>query len=69
MTKVLYNGTYIELCDELEPGYKELDMLNPVEEKNDYLEKTIEFDPINLDDTQEFDLDDTQEYNLGDIHE
>lgn len=58
MTKVLYNGEYIELKDELEPGYLELDLLT--ESIND-LEDTIEIKNINLEDTKEF--------NLGDLNE
>ena len=30
MTKVMYNGNLIELADELEEGFAELDMLNPL---------------------------------------
>ena len=69
MTRVLYNGEYIELCDELEKGYKELDLLEP---KENNLEDTIELKKINLEDTQEFNFDElenTKEINLGDINE
>ena len=44
MIKVLYNGEYIELEDEIEKGSKELDML--IDE--DDLEETQEFN-IDLD--------------------
>lgn len=68
MTKVLYNGEYIELCDELEKGYEELDLL---ESKKDNLEDTIELKKINFEDTQEFnfnELEDTKEIDLGDFN-
>lgn len=58
MTKVFYNGEYIELADELEPGYLELDLLT--KNKND-LEDTIEIKNINLEDTIEFNLGDNNE--------
>lgn len=68
MTKVIYNGKEIELIDELEDGYMELDILTNDEEniklENDgdiNLEDTIELKPINLEDTQEF--------KIGDIYE
>ena len=57
MTRVLYNGEYIELKDELEPGYKELDSLtNKKDEEN-----KNESPQINLEDTKEFDLGDLNE--------
>lgn len=71
MTKVLYNGEYIDLCDELEPGYKELDILTDIDEDKRDLEDTMEMKSINLDDTLEFkirDLNDTQELDLGEIN-
>lgn len=58
MVKVLYNGNYIELKDELEPGYAELDLLS-----ND--------NDVNLEDTQElkFDnLENTKEWDFGDLN-
>lgn len=51
MTKVLYNGEFIDLKDELEPGYLELDLLT---KKENNLENTIEIKNINLEDTIEF---------------
>ncbi len=60
MTVVKYHGTDIELCDELEPGYRELDLITKEERVND------------LDDTKEIKLDsleDTQIINIGDNHE
>ena len=68
MTKLLYKGKYIELQDELEPGYKELDMLDT--EKN--LDDTIEITPLDLTDTLELNLEElknTQELKLGDLNE
>jgi len=60
--KVLYNGEYIELKEELEPGYEELDLHIINEEKNESndknLEDTIEIKPINLEETQTFELGD-----------
>lgn len=60
--KVLCNGEYIELQEELEPGYEELDLHIINEEKNEIdekkLENTIEIKPINLEDTQTFELGD-----------
>lgn len=70
MTKVLYYGKEIELIDELESGYMELDLLT--EEIERKLEDTIELEPINLQDTIELNLDsleDTHEMKLGDFHE
>lgn len=61
MTKVMYNGKIIELSDELEEGFAELDMLNPSKINNEELENTIELNPINLVDTKEL--------FLGDINE
>ena len=61
MAKVLYNGNYIELKDELEPGYKELDLLTDVKSDLDDLEDTIVIDSINLEDTQKLDLGDLNE--------
>ncbi len=69
MAKVLYNGEYIELKDELEPGCKELDMLT--NEQNN-LEDTIELSSINLEDTMKINVDDlenTQELDLSDMNE
>ena len=60
MTKVIYNGKEIELIDELEDGYMELDMLIN-DDKINKLEDTIELKTINLEDTQEF--------QFGDIYE
>ena len=60
MTVVKYHGTDSEVCDELEPGYRELDLITKVERVND------------LDDTKEIKLDsleDTQIINIGDNHE
>lgn len=54
MTKVLYSGKIIELVDELEEGFAELDLLNP----RKTLEDTIELENINLD-----------KYNNGDTYE
>ena len=61
MTKVMYNGKIIELSDELEEGFAELDMLNPLKKNGDDLENTIELKPINLEDTMELFLGDTNE--------
>ncbi len=72
MTKVLLNGEYIELVDELEPGYLELDKLTDEDLGIDNQEDTIEINPINLEDTQEFvfpDLSSTQEIPVGDNNE
>lgn len=72
MRKVLYNGEYIELNDELERGSVELDMLTNGEENQDNLEDTIELKSVNLEDTIELkvsDLVDTQEIIIGEIHE
>ena len=72
MTKVIYNSKEIELVDELEDGYMELDMLTDNDKKTNNLDDTMELKPVNLEDTMEIkviDLDDTQELNFGDIHE
>lgn len=61
MTKVMYNGNLIELSDELEEGFAELDMLNPLKKNSEDLENTIELKPINLEDTMELFLGDTNE--------
>ncbi|MBQ9853560.1 MAG: hypothetical protein IJO57_00820 [Bacilli bacterium] len=61
MTKVMYNGNLIELSDELEEGFAELDMLNPLKKNREDLENTIELKPINLEDTMELFLGDTNE--------
>ena len=61
MTKVMYNGKIIELADELDDGFEELDMLNPLKKNSEDLENTIELKPINLEDTLEFFLGDTNE--------
>lgn len=60
MTKVKYNGEYIELCDELEPGYLELDLLTE-EDKVDELEDTKEFNFNSLEDTQILNVGDNDE--------
>ena len=68
MTKVLYNGEYIELEDELEEGYKELELLMP---KKTDLDDTMELKKINFDDTQEFNFDElenTKEIDLGELN-
>ena len=70
MGKLLYNGEYIEVDDELEKGYKELDLLD-TSNKEEGLENTIEMKSINLDNTLELekmDLENTQEIELGDIN-
>ncbi len=72
MTKVLYNGKEIELDDDFEPGFMELDMLTPEEQEDRKLEDTMELQPVNLEDTMELDisdLEDTQELDLGEINE
>lgn len=72
MTKVMYNGKEIELVDELEVGYMELDMLTNDDKLFNNLEDTIELKPLNLEHTMEFDvssLENTQELDLGDIYE
>lgn len=61
MSKVMYNGNLIELSDELEEGFAELDMLNPLKKNSDDLENTIELKPINLEDTMELFFGDTNE--------
>lgn len=61
MTKVMYNGNLIELADELEEGFAELDMLNPLKKNIEDLENTIELKPINLEDTMELFFSDTNE--------
>ena len=43
MTKVMYNGNLIELADELEEGFVELDMLNPLKKNNEDLEKAKKY--------------------------
>lgn len=64
MTKVMYNGKYVELQDELEPGFLELDILNGAENQKDNTENNLEDTKIlNL-----FDLDDTQELKFGDLN-
>lgn len=71
MTKVMYNGNEIELLDELEVGYRELDMLTDKTNIEENLEDTIELKKINLENTVEFnvkDLEDTQDLELGDIN-
>ena len=60
MTKVLYDGKYIELKDELEPGYKELDLINEKDEKTN---KSNEYE------SKDIDLDDTIEINLENENE
>ena len=65
MREVTYNDKQTELDDELEPGYKELDLFMP----RNNLEDTIELKKINLEDTIEFNVKDsnnTQELHLGD---
>lgn len=58
--KVLCNGEYIEFKDELEPGFKELDLHiideEAVENNNINLENTIELKSVNLEDTQPYEL-------------
>lgn len=71
MTKVIYNGQEIELIDELEDGYMELDMLTN-DEKFNKLDDTVELKTLNFEDTVELktvDLEDTQELEFGDIYE
>ena len=69
MVKVLYNGEYIELEDEIEKGAKELDMIT---EEND-LEDTKEFNiDLDFENTYEYDfssLEDTKEYIMEDKSE
>lgn len=72
MTKVMLNGEEIELVDELEPGYLELDKLTDEDLGIDEQVDTIEIRPINLDDTQKLefpDLSSTQEIPVGDNNE
>ena len=60
----MYNGKYVELQDELEPGFLELDILNGAENQKDNTENNLEDTKIlNL-----FDLDDTQELKFGDLN-
>ena len=61
MTKVKYNGEYIDLCDELEPGYEELDLLDAMDDNLVNLEDTQEIRVNNLEDTQIIDLGDNNE--------
>ena len=64
MTKVLYNGKYIELKDKLEPGFLELDILNGCEDQENSIESNLEGTKIlNL-----LDLDDTQELKFEDLN-
>ena len=69
MIKVLYNGEYIELKDEIEKGSKELDML--IDE--DDLEETQEFNiDLDFENTYEYDfssLEETKEYVMEDKSE
>lgn len=74
MTKVKYNNEEIELEDEFEEGFMELDLITNDEETNDELENTMEIDIEELDKTKEFnfnDLSDTQDLteSLGNINE
>lgn len=72
MTKVMYNGNEIELADELEYGYKELDMLIKEKRTVDRLEENIELNNINLDNVFELKLNNLQSANkndLGDVNE
>ena len=47
MKKVLYHGEYINIEDELEQGYLELDLLDP-DVNNIMLENTLEMEAINI---------------------
>lgn len=71
MTKLNYNGEEIEIDDELEKGYMELDLMT---DDNEELDKTIELDVNSLDKTVELstdDLNNTQDLieNIGNINE
>lgn len=69
MVKVLYNGEYIELEDEIEKGVKELDMITEEDDLEDTKEFTIDLD---FENTYEYDfssLEDTKEYVMEDKSE
>lgn len=73
MTKVNYNGQEIELEDEFEKGFVELDLITD-DEENEELENTIEIDIEDLENTKEFTLEDLNntedlEESLGNINE
>lgn len=69
MVKILYNGEYIELESELEPGTKELDIYTDVDD----LEDTKEFNKeLDFDNTTEFDfsdMSDTKEFIMEEYNE
>lgn len=69
MVKILYNGEYIELESELEPGTKELDIYTEVDD----LEDTKEFNKeLDFDNTAEFDfsdMSDTKEFIMEEYNE
>lgn len=75
MTKVMYNGEEIELQDEFEKGFFELDLITSDDEETvDELEKTIELDINELENTKELTIDnieDTQNLteSIGNINE
>lgn len=66
MTKVLYNGEYIDLCDKLEKGFREFDFADN-EEISDNKK-----DEVSIEDTKKINvnsLEDTTLLDLGDLHE
>lgn len=73
MTKVEYNGKEIELEDEFEKGFMELDLMTDNDEPDKDLDKTVEIDIEELEKTKELNLDlsDTQDLaeSLGNINE
>ncbi len=74
MTKVMYNGNEIEIADDLEKGFMELDLITDDNEVNSELEKTMEIDIDELEKTKNLelnDLNDTQDLteSIGNINE